>query len=266
MIRKTKILLIDDDPDFAEANRIMLEKSGYEVIIAQNGKTGLNRAKTDGPDLVICDIMLPDINGFSVCRELKEDPKYSAIPIIMITALGAAPGGYTENIAKEHKADGYLSKPIESKKMLDTVETVLTQSRPKPKEARIRAKILLVDDDPDFLESTEKLLTANQYEVIKAKNGEEGIAKAKYENPDLILLDVIMPGKDGFTVCYELRKIAQTRSIPIIMLTAVGQQMSKPEYAVDIAIDHLADDFIDKPVDMQTLLKKIEKHLKFFGA
>ncbi len=61
----------------------------------------------------------------------------------------------------------------------------------------------------------------------------------------------------------ELRKIAQTRPIPIVMLTAVGQQLTKPEYAVDIAIDHLADDYIDKPVDMPTLLKKIEKHLLF---
>jgi len=99
--------------------------------------------------------------------------------------------------------------------------------------------------------------------VITAKDGDEGIQKARIENPDLIFLDVIMPGKDGYTVCYELRKNPQTRPIPIIMLTAIGQQLSKPEYAVDIAIDHLADDFIDKPVETQTLLKKIEKHLLF---
>ena len=126
-------------------------------------------------------------------------------------------------------------------------------------------RVLLVDDDPDFLDATKQILIAHRYDVITAKDGEEGIAKAKYENPDLIVLDVIMPGKDGYTVCYELRKIEQTRPIPIIMLTAVGQQLSKPEYAVDIAIDHLADDFIDKPVDTQVLIKKIEKHLRFSG-
>jgi DNA-binding response OmpR family regulator len=103
---------------------------------------------------------------------------------------------------------------------------------------------------------------ANRYEVVTAENGEDGIAKAKYESPDLIILDVIMPGKDGYSVCHELRKIDQTRPIPVIMLTAVGQQLSKPEYAVDMAIDHQADDFIDKPVDSQTLIRKVEKHLR----
>jgi len=124
-------------------------------------------------------------------------------------------------------------------------------------------KILLVDDDPDFLEATRQILVAHKYNVITAKDGEEGIAKAKYENPNLIILDVIMPGQDGYSVCYELRKYPQTRPIPIIMLTAIGQQLSKPEYGVEIAIDHLADDYIDKPVDMQTLLSKVEKHLLF---
>lgn len=262
-MKKIKILLIDNDLDFSEANKTMLEQVGYEVILAENGKKGLDSAKKQKPDLIVCDVMLPDINGFSVCRGLKEDPNYSSIPIILLGDIGASPDSYVENIAKGHKADCYLAKPVDSKKILETINDLLTKTRPVPKEERKNPKILLVDDDLDFLDATKQILTANQYDVITAKDGDEGIAKAKYENPDLILLDVIMPGKDGFTVCYEMRKIVQTRPIPIIMLTAVGQQLTKPEYAVDIAIDHLADDYIDKPVDMPTLLKKIEKHLLF---
>ncbi|OGC42051.1 hypothetical protein A2Y85_00480 [candidate division WOR-3 bacterium RBG_13_43_14] len=139
----------------------------------------------------------------------------------------------------------------------------MSSAGPKFKESRAKSKILLVDDDPDFLDATRQILLAHKYDVVTANNGEEGIAKAKIESPDLIILDVIMPGKDGFTTCYELRKFPQTRPIPIIMLTAVGQQLSKPEYGQEIAIDHLADDYIDKPVEMQVLLKKIEKHLLF---
>ncbi len=262
-MKKTKILFVDDDPDFSEASKTVLEQAGYEVIHAQNGKKGLESAKKDKPDLIILDVMLPDINGFSVCRELKETPKYSSIAIILLTAIGATPESYAENIAKEHKADCYLSKPVDTQKMIETINDLLIKTRPAPKKERAKAKILLVDDDPDFIEATKQILIASQYDVVTAKDGDEGIAKARHENPDLILLDVIMPGKDGYTVCYELRKIAQTRPIPVIMLTAVGQQFSKPEYGVDIAIDHLADDYIDKPVNTSTLLKKIEKHLLF---
>lgn len=264
-MRKTRILIIDSDLDFAETTKSILEQAGYEIILAQNGKKGLESAKRERPEIVLLDAMLPDINGFSVCRDIKDDPNLSATRVIIITALAAPQADYIETMAKEHKADTFFSKPVDSKVLLEKINDLLLQAGPTPKEAHAKARILLVDDDPDFLDATRQMLTANRYEVITAKDGEEGIAKAKYENPDLIVLDVIMPGRDGYTVCYELRKIEQTRPIPIIMLTAVGQQLSKPEYAVDIAIDHLADDYIDKPVDTQTLIKKIEKHLRFGG-
>jgi len=221
--------------------------------------------RREEPDLVILDAMLPDINGLSICRELKEDIKHESMPVLVVTALGASGESYLASMAKEHKADGFFAKPVDEKQLLSKIEELLTSAAPRPKAPTSKARILLVDDDPDFLEATRQILVASRFEVITAKDGDEGIAKAKYERPDLIVLDVIMPGKDGYSVCYELRKIEQTRPIPIIMLTAVGQQLSKPEYAMDIAIDHLADDYIDKPVDTQTLIRKIEKHLRFFG-
>jgi len=262
-MKKTKILLVDDDLDFLQASKAILEQSGFEVMLAEDGKKGLKYAKSENPDLIILDVMLPDINGFSICRELKQDPNYSAIPIIMMTAVGAKPDSYTEQIAKEHSADYYIAKPVDSKKMIEVINDLLAKEKPTRTKEGVKARILLVDDDPDFLDATKQILIANKYEVITAKDGEEGIAKAKHDKPDLIILDVIMPGKDGYTVCYELRKIPQTRPLPIIMLTAIGQQLSMPDYAVDIAIDHLADDFIDKPVKTETLIKKIEKHLLF---
>jgi len=262
-MKKMRILFVDDDPDFCEANRAILEQAGYEVILAPDGKTGLDKAKKIIPDLIILDVMLPDVSGYSIARELKDNPNYSSIPIILLTAIGVKPGSYAEHIAIQHKADAFLDKPVTPQILLEKINALLAAVKPAPKEERAMPKILLVDDDSDFLEATKQILAANRYEVITAKDGEEGIAKARYENPDLILLDVIMPGMDGFTVCYELRKSPQTRPIPIIMLTAVGQQFSKPDYGVEIAIDHLADDYIDKPVDTATLLKKIEKHLMF---
>lgn len=262
-MKKLKILFIDDDIDFTEANKMILTNAGYEVITAVDGKSGLQKAIAERPDLVILDVILPDINGFSICRELKDNPDLQNIPVILFTAISSKPGGYPENIGIQHKADAYIEKPANPQILLEKVNFLLTTAVPKPKAEGARPKILLVDDDQDFLDATKQILVANRFEVITARDGEEGIQRAKTENPDLIFLDVIMPGKDGYTVCYELRRNPQTRPIPIIMLTAIGQQLSRPEYAVDIAIDHLADDFIDKPVDTQTLLKKIEKHLLF---
>jgi len=262
MMDKKNILIIDNDVDSINFCRSALENAGFVVTSATQGRDGIEIARKHHPDLVIIEAMLPDINGFSVCRELKDDSDLSSIPVLMVSALGTSEETYLANMATEHKADGFVAKPVAAGDLLQTVGDMLSRVSAPAKESKIRAKILLIDDDPDFLDATKKLLAANRFHVLTAENGEEGIGKAKYEKPDLIVLDVIMPGKDGYSVCYELRQIAETRPIPVIMLTAVGQQLSKPEYAMDMAIDHLADDYIDKPVDAQTLIKKIEKHLR----
>lgn len=259
---KKNILIIDNNVDSINVYRGMLENAGFVVTTSMTGKEGIDIIRKNHPDLVIIEAMLPDINGFSVCRELKDDPGLSSIPVLIVSALGTSEETYLANMATEHKADGFLSKPVAAGTLLQMIGDLFSGVSSPAKESRTRAKILLIDDDPDFLDATKKLLVANRFHVLTAENGEEGISKAKYEKPDLIVLDVIMPGKDGYSVCHELRKIAETRPIPVIMLTAVGQQLSKPEYAVDMAIDHLADDYIDKPVDTQTLVRKIEKHLR----
>jgi DNA-binding response OmpR family regulator len=76
----------------------------------------------------------------------------------------------------------------------------------------------------------------------------------------MIILDIMLPGKDGYTTCYELKDSDRTRAIPILMLTAVGEQFKKPEFAQDIAIDHQADDYADKPIKPEHLLRKVRKH------
>ena len=87
-----------------------------------------------------------------------------------------------------------------------------------------KAKILMVDDDVDFVESTKTILESKPYEVIVANNGDEGLRKAREEKPDLILLDVIMPVKDGFTAAEQLKKDPQLSKIPTLMLTAFAKR------------------------------------------
>ena len=125
-----------------------------------------------------------------------------------------------------------------------------------------RPKILLIDDDTDFVEATKTVLEEVPYEVIVAYEGSEGLQKAKDENPDLILLDIIMPFRDGFTTAEQLKEDPQLDKIPIIMLTSFasrGQQTSIPR-GRGFGLE--AEDYIEKPVSPEELLTRVKRHLR----
>jgi two-component system alkaline phosphatase synthesis response regulator PhoP len=125
-----------------------------------------------------------------------------------------------------------------------------------------RAKILLVDDDVDFVEATKTILESKLYEVIVARDGDEGLRKAREEKPDLILLDVIMPVKDGFTAAEQLKKDPQLRKIPTLMLTAFAEKGIETSIPVSRGFTLETEDYIDKPVSPEELLARVEKFLK----
>ena len=124
-----------------------------------------------------------------------------------------------------------------------------------------KAKILLVDDDPDIIAAT-TIVLETKYDVITATEGEEGLRKAKDENPDLIILDVIMPVKDGFTTAEQLKKDPQLSKIPIIMLTSYAERKSETNIPVSKGMMLEAEDYIEKPVDPEELLKRVEDLLQ----
>lgn len=128
-----------------------------------------------------------------------------------------------------------------------------------------KAKILLVDDDADFVDSTKTVLESKPYEVIVAVNGDEGLRKAKEEKPDLILLDVIMPVEDGFTAAEQLKKDSKLSKIPLLMLTSFATKGAGTSIPRNRGYDLEADDYIDKPVSPKALLAIVEKHLKKVG-
>ena len=128
-----------------------------------------------------------------------------------------------------------------------------------------KIKILLVDDDVDFVESTKTVLESKPYEVIVASDGDEGLRLAKEKNPDLILLDVIMPVKDGFTAAEQLKKDPQLSKIPTLMLTAFAAKRGEASIPVSRGFTLEAEDYIDKPISPEELLARIEKHLKKAG-
>jgi CheY-like chemotaxis protein len=129
-----------------------------------------------------------------------------------------------------------------------------------------KAKILIVDDDADFVESTRIVLESKPYEVIVAVNGDECLRKVAEEKPDLILLDVIMPVKDGFTAAEQLKKDPKLAKIPVLMLTSFSTKGSSTEIPRGRGYSLEAEDYIDKPVTPQNLLATVEKHLKKAGS
>ena len=121
--------------------------------------------------------------------------------------------------------------------------------------------ILIVDDDPDLVETVGMLLESKGYEVGKAYDGIEGEEAIKKRRPDVLVLDVMMPRKDGYKLCKELKENKWTQDIPIILLTAVGEAVSTTTYTHAEGMSTEAEDFIPKPVDAPTLVEAIERLL-----
>ncbi len=121
-----------------------------------------------------------------------------------------------------------------------------------------RARVLLIDDDPDFLETT-KMVLQGKYDVSMASNGEEGLKRAQVERPDVILLDVIMPLTDGFTVAECLKRDPQLSKIPVLMLTSFSERVSETTIPVSRGMSLEAEDYIPKPVTPDELLRRVGK-------
>lgn len=124
-----------------------------------------------------------------------------------------------------------------------------------------KAKILLIDDDPDYLFATRAILETGPYQIEEAFGGEEGLAKVDEVKPDLIILDVMMPDIDGYRVCKMLKENSRWKSIPVLLLTAVVQNLKTTSYTHEMGMLTDADDFLDKPVDPTVLLKFVENIL-----
>ncbi|MDY6933695.1 MAG: response regulator [Spirochaetota bacterium] len=127
MADKKKVLLVDDDPDFVEATRLIIEKGGYDVQVAYDGNEGYEKVKAYRPDVMVLDVMMPHKDGYTLCSELKSDPEYNEIPILLLTAVAShiSETKYTPRMGMETEAEDYLDKPAEPKEILERVRKLL---------------------------------------------------------------------------------------------------------------------------------------------
>ena len=127
MSEKKTILVVDDEPDFCSIVQGQLEKEGFEVEIAYNGIEGLEKVRANPPDAIVLDVMMPEMDGYEVCRKLKADEKYEDIPIILLTAVAShvTSTRYSHRDGMSTEADDYIAKPASAEEIMESIKRLL---------------------------------------------------------------------------------------------------------------------------------------------
>jgi signal transduction histidine kinase/CheY-like chemotaxis protein len=201
------ILVVEDDRRSADLLRVYLEDAGYGVAIARDGMEGLELARSLAPTAVVLDVLLPRLNGWDVLARLKRDPTTAGIPVVVVSMLDERGAGFALGAAE------YLVKPVEHDELLRAV----TRCVAPPGNGRT---VVVIDDDAVDLDLVEAALVPQGWSVVRAQGGEEGVEAVRRERPSVVLLDLLMPGIDGFEVVERLRGDPLVADVPIVVLTS----------------------------------------------
>ncbi len=205
------VLLVEDDARAIELLTLYLTADNFNVVVARDGSEGLMLAHRLHPSAIILDLMLPRVDGWDFLAQAKADSDIANIPVIIVSILDERGKGIALGAAE------YLVKPVDRNYLLDAVHHLTLIPK---RSSDSSAKVLVIDDDLLAIELVEAVLQPEGYTILRATNGEHGIALAQQEAPSMIILDLLMPGIDGFAVVEQLRASRSTASIPIIVLTA----------------------------------------------
>jgi len=258
-----KILIVDDDRDLLRGLTVRLSANGYEVGFAVDSISAMSEARENRPDLLILDIGLPGGDGFMVLDRFRSVTSLAAVPVIILTAMDPATN---KERALSAGVAAFLQKPAANQELLAVIQEVLEESTSSARKERDRSsddseaarkKILVVDDDPDLLQALNIRLKASGYDIVVAADSIAAISKAKKENPDLIILDIAMPGGDGFRVMERLKTAMPRVRIPIIIVSATDPSLNR-----DRALQAGASAYLQKPVDNMKLLAAIDRALE----
>jgi len=209
-LRKTSVLIVDDDPMIHQLLRRHLEDDGFTVLTAADGLAGLAAAREHRPTVIILDLHLPKLDGWSVLTRLKSDPALAQIPVIILSVEEQRARGFSFGACE------YLVKPVEPERLIEVVKGAIAPGG---------TDVLVVDDDPGTREIVSRNLRRVGLTTIEAATGEEALLKARVVAPSLVILDLLMPGVDGFEVLRALR--AEKNDVPIVVLT--GKQLDDSE-------------------------------------
>ncbi len=201
------VLVIDDDETVRDLMDRFLVKEGFSVITAANGIEGLKRAREAHPAAITLDVMMPDLDGWTVLAALKGDPALADIPVILVTIVDERARGFALG------ATDYMVKPIDRERLASVLRT-LCGDRPAP-------HILVIEDDEDTRSVIRQTLERAGWSVAQAEHGRQGLDRVAERRPDVIVLDLMMPEMNGFDFLDALREHPESRGIPVLVLTAM---------------------------------------------
>jgi CheY-like chemotaxis protein len=200
------VLIIDDEEPAHELLERELAGAGYHILHAAGGREGLKLAKEARPDVITLDIIMPDLDGWSVLKALKADPELCDIPVVLVTIMGDRDLGFALGAAD------YITKPLDRDLLMRAVGRHVRSDD--------KAQVLVVDDDPKTRDMLRRTLQKAGWTVAEAANGSEALEALERFKPALVLLDLLMPGMDGFEVLERLNGDATWREVPVIIVTA----------------------------------------------
>jgi len=201
-----RILVVDDDPTVRDLMDRHLSREGFAVLTAASGIEALALARDVHPAAITLDVMMPELDGWSVLAALKGDPALADIPVILVTIVDDRQRGYALG------ATEYLVKPIDRKRLADILHALCG--------ARA-GRVMLVEDDAIVRETIRQALEREGWEVTQADNGRVGLERLAQGPPDAIVLDLMMPEMDGFEFLVELRGHPEWRNLPVLVVTAL---------------------------------------------
>jgi len=201
-------LVIEDDAEAAELLRLHLESAGFQVRVLTDSNL-IHQSVGPKPDLITLDILMPGTSGWEVLEQLKKDEALASVPVVIVSMVADRQRGVALGASK------VLEKPVGRQQLLDAVEALgLTR---QPGQTR---KVLVVDDNPLAVDLVASSLAGADCEVLRAYDGEQAISLAMDSHPDLIILDLLMPGLSGFEVLDRMRSQPAMASVPILVMTA----------------------------------------------
>ncbi|MGO9785329.1 MAG: response regulator [Stellaceae bacterium] len=211
------ILVVDDDEAVHDLVGSMLGREGYRVLHARSGDEALAITRRERPDAITLDVMMPQMDGWSVLTSLKADPALSHIPVIMLTML------HEQAIALSLGASGYITKPVDWNQLSAMLK------RHSRHGADIR--VLVVDDDPEMRRMTRRMLERMGLEIGEAADGQQALTWLESNPaPSIILLDLMMPVMDGFEFLDRIRNSEQWSALPVLVVTAKALDAKEIEY------------------------------------
>jgi signal transduction histidine kinase/CheY-like chemotaxis protein len=210
------VVVVEDDRRSFDLLRVYLEAAGARVVSARDGEEGLDTVRRLSPAGVVLDILLPGIDGWEVLARLKADPATAAIPVVVVSMLDERGRGFALGAAE------YLVKPVSKDQLLAALYRVAAiPERPHT--------VVTIDDDPLAIELVRASLEPEGWTVLGAATGQEGLTLIRERKPSAVLLDLLMPGMDGFEVVEALRADPDTKSVPVVILTSMSMTQQDKE-------------------------------------